>query len=507
MKYNNIYAVFMMVLFSACFGGEQKSYDKEIVGKQNASIQKADIEKKALEENSNVSSNFNEKDIKLIRLSHHVNTSSNEYFPCYDPKNNQLFFTGMDRTGFFDHKIDFTKTRSFGGEDIFVTKMKNGLFEDATPVLNVNTNAHESVNQVLNDGSLILSGNYDENLGPGNDENGSATEDLFQAIKTSSGYRLYHFEEPVNSIYTDLDGCMSEQKDFILFASDRPKGVGAYHKKGWMWNATYWGNTDIYVAFSENGNWTNVVNLGNKVNTPNAERTPFLSSDGLRLYISSNGHKKDASDMDIYFFKRKDKNNWNDWDGPYNCSSLNSTEDDWGYKEYEAFRFFSRSEKLKFEPTSKSRNGTGFVFENNYRAGYDVNGAQSGSFNAKEQTDIYMVQKSDKPSFTLPDALFDVDQSEIRKTEIASFTEKILDLIKMNAPLKITIEGHTDNSGTNDYNLKLSLRRAETVKRIIVASGYPEKNIIINGLGSSRPIGSNDTPEGRQRNRRVEVYF
>jgi outer membrane protein OmpA-like peptidoglycan-associated protein len=118
-----------------------------------------------------------------------------------------------------------------------------------------------------------------------------------------------------------------------------------------------------------------------------------------------------------------------------------------------------------------------------------------------------MVQKSDKPSFTLPDALFDVDQSEIRKTEIASFTEKILDLIKMNAPLKITIEGHTDNSGTNDYNLKLSLRRAETVKRIIVASGYPEKNIIINGLGSSRPIGSNDTPEGRQRNRRVEVYF
>jgi outer membrane protein OmpA-like peptidoglycan-associated protein len=107
----------------------------------------------------------------------------------------------------------------------------------------------------------------------------------------------------------------------------------------------------------------------------------------------------------------------------------------------------------------------------------------------------------------LPDALFDVDQSEIRKTEIASFTEKILDLIKMNAPLKITIEGHTDNSGTNDYNLKLSMRRAETVKKIIVASGYPEINIRINGLGSSRPIGSNDTKEGRQRNRRVEVYF
>jgi outer membrane protein OmpA-like peptidoglycan-associated protein len=330
---------------------------------------------------------------------------------------------------------------------------------------------------------------------------------LFQAIKTSGGYRIYHFEEPVNSIYTDLDGYMSEQKDFILFSSDRPKGVGEYHKKGWMWNSTYWGNTDIYVAFSENGNWTNAVNLGNKVNTPFAERTPYLSSDGLRLYISSNGHKKGADDMDIYFFKRTDKSNWTSWEGPYNCKSLNSDGDDWGYKEYEDFSFFSRSENLKYEPTAKARNGTGFVFENNFRSGYDVNGAQSGSFKAKEQTDIYMVQKSDKPSFTLPDALFDVDQSEIRKRELASFTEKLLDLIKMNAPLKITIEGHTDNRGTDEHNLKLSLKRAETVKRIIVTSGYPEKNIIVNGLGSSRPVESNDTQEGRQKNRRVEVFF
>jgi hypothetical protein len=134
--------------------------------------------------------------------------------------------------------------------------------------------------------------------------------------------------------------------------------------------------------------------------------------------------------LNIYAFKRTNKNNWKDWKGPIEITDANSIDDDWGYKEYESFRFFSRSEKLKFEPTSKSRNGTGFVFENNYRAGYDVNGAQSGSFNAKEQTDIYMVQKSDKPSFTLPDALFDVDQSEIRKTEIASFTEKILGLTK-----------------------------------------------------------------------------
>ena len=126
MKCNYIFAVFLMFLFSisACVGGEQKSSDKEIAGKQNTSNPQTRVEKKTNAENSNQAADFNENDIKLIRLSHHVNTSSNEYFPCYDSKNNQLFFTGMDRSGFFNHKIDFTKTRSFGGEDIFVSKLK-----------------------------------------------------------------------------------------------------------------------------------------------------------------------------------------------------------------------------------------------------------------------------------------------------------------------------------------------------------------------------------------------
>ena len=444
---------------------------------------------------------------QLLRLSHNVNTSANEYLPCYDVRNKELYFTGMDRTGFFNHKIDFTKTREFGGEDVFVSKMQDGLFSNAIPVKSVNTNGHESINQILRDGSLILSGNYQENIGPGNDENGSATEDIFQAFKNGSGYRLFHFEEPVNSIYTEIDGFMPELKDIILFSSDRPKGIGAYHKKGWMWNSNYWGNTDIYVAFSENGNWSSTINLGSVVNTPFAERTPYLSPDGLTLYLSSNGHKEASSDMDIYYFKRKDKNNWTEWDGPYCCNSLNSNKDDWGYKEFGELAFFSRSEELKFIPTAKARNGTGFVFETNFRSGYTINGAQSGSFKAKEQTDIFMAQSPLKPSFTLPDALFDVDKSEIRKDLLAVFSEKLLDVIKMNSPINIRLEGYTDSQGTEEHNKDLSIRRAETVKQIILESGFSPDKISILGFGSSKPIDSNTTESGRQKNRRVEVYF
>lgn len=501
---------FCLIFFISCAGNQSDKKTSKVndipisrSGYLEEKSTNSEDETKQFKENSGAGGSG--KKYTLIRLSHHVNTASNEYLPCYDAKNKQLFFTGMDRSGFFNHKIDFTQTRESGGEDVFVAKMQKGLFDDAVPVQNLNTNAHEAVNQVMNDGSLLLSGNYQENLGPGNDQNGSATEDLFQAIKTTDGYRLYHFEEPVNSIYTDLDGYMSEKKDFILFSSDRPKGTGEYHKKGWMWNSNYWGNTDIYVAFSENGNWTQAINLGNKVNTPFAERTPFLSADGLTLYISSNGYKKGLNDMDIYFFKRTDTNNWTEWIGPFPCKGLNTDGDEWGFRDYGDIAFFSRSAPLKFVPTAKARNGTGFVFENNYRSGYVVTGAQSGSFSAKEQTDIFMALNTDKPSFSLPDALFEVDRSEIRKADLAAFSEKLLDLIQMNAPARIIIEGHTDDRGTAAHNIKLSLSRAESVKNIIVASGYPEKNISITGLGSSRPVAGNDTPEGRQKNRRVEV--
>ena len=93
MKYNNIYAVFMMVLFSACFGGEQKSSDKEIVGKQNASIQKADIEKKALEENFHMVL----ENVKIF-INHFsaINTNNFVYIKTYIQKYSQQPLTIID---------------------------------------------------------------------------------------------------------------------------------------------------------------------------------------------------------------------------------------------------------------------------------------------------------------------------------------------------------------------------------------------------------------------------
>jgi outer membrane protein OmpA-like peptidoglycan-associated protein len=71
---------------------------------------------------------------------------------------------------------------------------------------------------------------------------------------------------------------------------------------------------------------------------------------------------------------------------------------------------------------------------------------------------------------------------------------------------RVQVEGHTDSIGSDSYNRRLSEKRAESVKRYLVQHfPIPSDRLVVRGLGKSKPIASNDTPEGRDKNRRVEV--
>ena len=305
-------------------------------------------------------------DKSVFKISHSINTSTSEYYPVITKDGRSLFFTGMDRSGFFDYKIDFTKTRNNGGEDIFYSSNNNGTWDDARDFKQLNTNAHESVTSILSNGDMLITGNYPENMGPNNTKNGAATTDIFLA-KKNNNFSLFHFDEPINSIFCESDAFMTDDMNTILFVSDRPGHIGEYHKKGWQWNESYWGNTDIYVSFKEGDSWTNPKNVGALINTKFTERTPWLSIDGLTLYLSSNGYNKNKKDLDIYFYKRKSISDWENWEGPFEIKSLNSNGDDWGYKEdIDGNGYFARSSKLDYVPTKRGKDGTGFIFENNF---------------------------------------------------------------------------------------------------------------------------------------------
>lgn len=70
---------------------------------------------------------------------------------------------------------------------------------------------------------------------------------------------------------------------------------------------------------------------------------------------------------------------------------------------------------------------------------------------------------------------------------------------------RVRIDGHTDASGSPTYNEQLSIRRANSVSKVLIGVGMREENVQTRGLGSSRPVASNDTVEGRTENRRVAI--
>ena len=101
--------------------------------------------------------------------------------------------------------------------------------------------------------------------------------------------------------------------------------------------------------------------------------------------------------------------------------------------------------------------------------------------------------------------LFDVDKYNLRPE--AQEILKNLAVVLKEADIKsFEIDGHTDSDASDEYNKTLSDNRAKSVKEFLSSQGV-KANIITNGYGESKPIASNDTPEGKQKNRRVKIII
>ena len=105
---------------------------------------------------------------------------------------------------------------------------------------------------------------------------------------------------------------------------------------------------------------------------------------------------------------------------------------------------------------------------------------------------------------SLSDILFDVNKATL-KPGATNNVEKIAAILNQYPNYNISVEGHTDATGSDAYNQSLSERRAASVREALVAGGVDAGRITSKGFGESQPVASNDTPAGRQQNRRVEV--
>jgi outer membrane protein OmpA-like peptidoglycan-associated protein len=133
--------------------------------------------------------------------------------------------------------------------------------------------------------------------------------------------------------------------------------------------------------------------------------------------------------------------------------------------------------------------------------------AEQKAADLQRQLDAMQTQQTDRGlMMTLGDVLFETGRSELKPGSIAKL-DQLVTFMRNYPERTVTIEGHTDNVGSDDFNKELSQRRADSVRAYLVRQGIDTSRITTTGAGESMPVTTNNTEAGRQQNRRVEIII
>jgi OOP family OmpA-OmpF porin len=103
----------------------------------------------------------------------------------------------------------------------------------------------------------------------------------------------------------------------------------------------------------------------------------------------------------------------------------------------------------------------------------------------------------------IKDLKFDYNNWDI-KSKYHTGLDNAVHVFEVNPTMKVEIRGHTDSIGSDAFNQTLSEKRAQAVKDYLVSKGVDPNRLTVKGMGEADPVATNDTPEGRAQNRRVE---
>jgi len=124
----------------------------------------------------------------------------------------------------------------------------------------------------------------------------------------------------------------------------------------------------------------------------------------------------------------------------------------------------------------------------------------------RELSDLKAKQTERGIVLTIGDVLFATGKADL-SSEAARSVDKLADFLQKYPKRNVLIEGHTDSVGSDEFNLTLSQKRADSVKEALTSKAIPEERITTKGYGKKYPVASNDTAAGKQQNRRVEVII
>ena len=251
------------------------------------------------------------------------------------------------------------------------------------------------------------------------------------------------------------------------------------------------GNADIYRSLrNSDGAWSEPQNIGAPINTQGTEMAPFLHPDGRTLYFSSDKHVG-MGGFDLFMSRRGEDGQWQE---PVNLGFPINTQGD-------EINFFVAADGKTAFISSQREGGNG---------GYDIytfelpEEIRSDSANYLATVDVMELVPGD--AVILQNIQFEFNSSAL--TEDSQIGIGMLaDFLKRNPDLKVELAGHTDNVGNDNYNLKLSLGRAEVVRSALIGRGIDENRLTAKGYGATKPLVSNDSDEHRAMNRRTEMII
>jgi OmpA-OmpF porin, OOP family len=150
-----------------------------------------------------------------------------------------------------------------------------------------------------------------------------------------------------------------------------------------------------------------------------------------------------------------------------------------------------------------ARSGFGLCWRTGYWTPADAINACEGIIAKVVEPAVQRVPSSKKVAFAA-DAFFDFDKAVLKPAGMASLDKLVQDIGSLDLEVVIAT-GHTDSIGSDAYNQKLSVRRAEAVKAYLVKKGIDPKKVFTEGKGEKQPVADNKSKEGRAKNRRVVI--
>ncbi len=301
------------------------------------------------------------------------------------------------------------------------------------------------------------------------------------------------------------------------------------------------GGFDIFKSTLIDGKWSTPVNLGFPINGPNDDVFFVVSGSGNRAYFASS-KQGGFGEQDIYkitFLGPEKQPLLNSQDqllalGGNAISDLKTESaievksskltilkgvvtDEKTLKPIESVIELTDNEKNVLLASFKSNSSTGKYLValpsgKNYGLAVKCTGYlfHSENFNLPEgadfqefSLDIGLKKMEIGSTIVLKNIFFDSDKSTIRP-ESQGELNRLIKLLKDNPGVKIELSSHTDDQGAEDYNMRLSFARSNSVVDYLITKGISPSRLIPKGYGESAPIDANDTEIGRQHNRRTE---